>query len=364
MIRNGYYVPKEFYDSLMHWDYEKGEAVGKAQTGVCFGNRKGGKTVGHGIEMIKRYNKHNERCMILARTDKQKERNYLQAWWNKILNVTDDENIIPEFVKNNDIKITPELMTVNGDPFCYCEAISMSKKVKDEGSYDHCTTIIIDEAVQIGEHTLWIQGRAAMQRIFEIWQTVARGWEGATQCTNLVFIANVSTRDNWVFNELGINNFVRNDTKFTVQKGICVEIVNNKAAAKEIEESYMGMIMRNSISGKEYYESAQNNKFTDNTAFVKSVGLDFRKLRIQLIVRGECIGVFKTDSGFHVSKINPDSRSRKICNMSKYHTEDVDYEPFGEWEKNLREIYRAGLMTFQTQESKNLFLDFCREKYE
>lgn len=364
MIRNGYYVPKEFYDSLMRWDYENKKAIGKAQTGLCFGNRKGGKTVGHGIQMIKNYTERGERCMLLARTDKQKERNYLQAWWNKILPVNDDEGIIQKFVKEHDIRITPEAFLVDGDIFCYCEAISMSKKVKDEGSYDHCTTIIMDEAVQIGEHTLWIMGRAAMERIFEIWQTVGRGWEGAVKCTNLIFIANVSTRDNWVFNGLGVNNFIRNDTKFTVQKGICVEIVNNKAASKEIEESYMGMIMKNSIVGKEYYESAQFNKFMDNTAFVKSVGLDFRKLRIQLIVRGECIGVFKTDSGFHVSKIKQDSRSRKICNISKYHTEDVDYEPFGEWEKNLREIYRAGLMTFQTQESKNLFLDFCREKYE
>lgn len=359
MIKNGYYYPVELYEKLMHIDQE-GNLVGEAQMGISFGNRTGGKTVGHGIQLLKDYDEKRERCMLLSRTMKQKDRGYLENWWRKILNVNDDEGFIEYFKNKYEITFSKDVMKVGGDVLCYCEAISASMKVKDEGSYNTCTKILMDEAVQEGESFLRIEGRPAMSRIYEIWTTVARGYPMAKNRTNLIFIANISNRDNWVFSENHINDFVRVDTKFTCQRGICVDIVMNEKARLDMEESIMGQIIRGSESGKSYYEAAFNNEYQDNTAFISPIGLNFKNLCVQFVIHGVFLGVFKTETGFHVSKINEDSRSEKITNDVKLHTDSIKFEMSGKWEVLLREMYVKGLVTFQSLESKNLFIDFAR----
>lgn len=353
-----YYHPDKIYRDLTHLD-KSGKVVGKAQMAVCNGNRKGGKTVGHAAEMLKLYEYNQERCMLLGRTINYFTKDkYMEKWWNKSLRVDDDRGVFNWFKERHKIEFTDKAMMADGDIVCYGEAISDSKRVKDMGSYDHCTNIIMDEAIQKGERLLYIMGRSAMSRIFEIWQTAARGYDNASALSHVIFISNVSDRDNWIFNDLRINDFVRNDTKYTVHDNIIVEIVNNKAAAKEVAESGMGAIMRRSITGREYYEAAQENKFQDNTAFISPMGLDFRNLRIQLIVRGHCLGVFSAETGFHVAKIEPDDRSKKICNNPKYHTEDIMYDPFSDWSVKLRESYIMSRVTFQTLEAKSLFMEY------
>lgn len=361
MIKNGYYYPVEFYRNLIHFDEDSGRPEGRAAVGVSMGNRKAGKTVGHGIEMIKRYTERRipERCMLLSRTDKERKEGYLQKWWEKILRVNDEGGVIQAFKGSHKLDFKNDVVLCDGDPFCYCEAISMSKRVKDTGSYNRCTLVVLDEAIQTGESVLYIQGRPAMQRIFEIWQTVARGWDYATDSTSLVFISNVSERDNWIFNDLKVNEFVRNDTKFTAQHGICIEIVDNVIAAGEIERSAMGEVMRRSEAGREYYEAAQENKFQDNTAFIFPMGLDFRNLKKQLVMDGGTLGIFQNEDALHVGKIQQDGRSGKICNDVRFHSDDIEFTPCSDYENYLRLMYQAGKITFQTLESKTLFLRYC-----
>lgn len=359
MIKNGYYSPVELNEALTHLD-ESGKVTGKAQIAISFGNRTAGKTVGHGINFIDLYNKMGYRACLLTRTKEDMKDGYLQKWWeSKIFPVDDADGIIKRFKKRR-IDFTPEVMKVDGEDFCYCAPISMSNKVKDTYKFTKCANICMDEAVQRGERLLSLgkPARPAMSRIFEIWQTVARGWENAVPLTHLIFIANTSERDNWIFNDLGINNFVRNDTKRTCQNGIYVEIINNKRAAKEVESSLMGQIMKNSVSGKSYYESAQNNMFLDNRAFIVTTSLNFKLCVIQLAVREFTLGVFKTDLGYHVAKITREDGILCICNTVENHTEKTQYDPSGQWEKLLSDIYADGRMTFQTQESKGLFFEY------
>lgn len=360
MIKNGFYYPEEAYEKLKHYDYIKQEVLGEANIHICAGNRTAGKTVGYAIKLIQEYEKHGEKALLLARTEKQKLGRYLEKWWFKTFNVDDEDGVIQNFRNSHEIKFTPDYMTVDGEVMCYCEAISQSHLVKDMGSYDHCTRIILDEAVQTGEASLIINGRAAMDRIFEIWQTVARGWKFAVACTVIIFIMNTSERNNWLFNDLGVNNFLRADTKKTLQNGIYVEVINNKAASEAVKLSGMAGIMQRSVSGARYYDSAQNNEFMDNTAFVHSRSLNFRNLKIQFVVRTHCLGVFKEEDGWHVSKIEPDDRSKKICNSYLVHREDTIYEIYSDWQRLLEQEYQKGNVTFQTQESKALFEEYCR----
>lgn len=359
MIRNGYYYPIEMYRDLRRID--NGEIKGNAQMGICFGNRTGGKTVGHAIQMIKNFEDRHETCMLLSRTLTQKDDGYLEKWWrNKIFVVEDQDGIIQDFVKNHKIEFSKNSCTVDGEPFSYCESISMSHKVKDEGAYRKCSTIIMDECVQKGERVLIIDKRSAMERIFEIMQTAARGWEGALNAINIVFIANVSNRDNWLFNDLRINDFVRDDTKYTCQNGIVVEIVMNEAAKSAIDNSLIGQIMRRSVSGQEYYEAAQGNQYLDNKSFIEKKGLDFSKLIVQLVMKNYCLGVFFIDGKYHIAVIRRDKRARAVTNEIECHSDDVELELFEGWGRGLSEKYENGKCTFQTLEAKGLFFEYMK----
>lgn len=362
MIKNGFYYPVEIFKNLNRIN-ANGEVIGKAQMAIISGNRTAGKTVSIGIEIIKRYLEKKERCLLLARTREQKELFYLRKWWEKkILTVDDNDGIIRDFINNHKIEFTKDNMFIDGDIMCYCESISLSQLVKDAGGYDRCTLIVMDEAIQKGERYLQLNNRPAMERIFEIWQTVARGYPNAEKVTNLVFLANTSDRDNWIFNDLGINKFLRQDTKFVINNGIIVEMVKNENAIKKIETSYMGKIMQLSQCGSTYYKNAQENEFTDNRSFIKHQGLDFKNLKIQFFIRDNYIGVFKTLDGYHVSKIKKDTRTRIICNQVKYHTEEIDYEYSGDWERAVKSMYNSACVTFQNLESKGLFLEFLNIK--
>lgn len=358
MIRNGYFYPIEAFNSLTHID-GSGTIVGDAQVAISLGNRSAGKTVGYAIELIKRYEQYGERCCLLTRTAEDMKSGYLEKWWgDKIFTIKDQDGIIQNFVERHEIKYTPTAVFVDGDPMCYCAPISMSAKVKDTYGFSNCRNVIMDEAIQIGERVLYLgsPARPAMSRIFEIYQTIARGYDKAEQLTHLIFIANTSERDNWIFNDLNINSFVREDTKRTCQNGVYVEIIRNKIVSKKIDNSLIGEVMRQSVSGRAYYESAQNNAFLDNKAFVQKEGLDFKTLRIQIRTGAATIGIFRVGDKWHAAKIAPDKRSQIITTDPNNHSEDVTYSPDTPWTEALSEAYRGRYLTFSTQETKGLLL--------
>lgn len=364
MIINGFYYPVEMYEHLTHIDKQTGKLAGDAIIGCCFGNRTAGKTVGHAIKLIDLFNESGYTAALLVRTKDDMKNGYLEKWWtSKIFPADDYEGKIKEF-KKRDIQFTAEKMTVDGIDFCYCIPISMSAKMKDTFGGVRCATLLMDEAYQTGERILMlgVRARPAMARIFDIWQTVARNWENAINLTHIIFLANISERDNWIFNDLGVNTFFRPDTKRTCQKGIYVEIVNNKTAAKAVTESLMGTVMRNSISGAAQFEANQNNTFLDNKAFVVPAGLDFKNCVMQLAIREYTLGVFRTSLGMHISKIDRDSRIPCTCNDVSNHTENTEYDPANQWGQILQEIYANGQMTFQSQESKGLFFEYINNR--
>lgn len=363
MIRNGYYYPIEAMNYLTHRNLATGKIEGTAQVAISLGNRSAGKTVGWGIEMIKRYEIFRERFCLLTRTQEDLKSGYLDKWFSgKILSIDDADGIISNFKNDHEIKFYTDHVEVDGDTICYGAPISLSHKVKDAYFFDHCTNVILDEAVQLGERFLNLgsPSRPAMSRIMEIYQTVARGWEGAAELTHLIFIANTSERDNWIFNDLDINSFVRPETKRTCQNGIYVEIINNKIVSEKVSKSIMGSIMRRSISGRAYYEAAQNNEFLDNKAFVKPIGLDFRNLKLQILTENSRIlGIFRNGDNWHVATINKDKRSRIITLEANLGTEEIEFDPGSQWFDALLNAYQRQYLTFGTQEAKGLFLQWC-----
>lgn len=356
MIKNGYYYPVEMDKHLMHTD-DTGSPQGDAQIGISFGNRTAGKTVGHGIRLIERFEQHNEQGVLLARTDKQKSQDYLRKWFqNKILNVEDDDEIIQNFKKSHHLEYTQDEIKVDGKTFLSCLAISMSHEVKDTFGGTHVTNIIMDEATQ-GEPYLIINGRPAIERITEIWQTVARGYPNAEKLTNLIFIANISNLDNWLFNDYGLHRFISKDTKQTCQGGFFIDIVNNTNASAKIHASVMGRILEETASLASYYNAAQNNEYRDNNAFVIKRGLDFKRLKLQFKIDTQIIGVFEDGDKLHLALIRPDSRSKKLIkDITQLVEGDIyDDNTMSEW---LRSLIAVGRCTFQDIQTKGAVMRY------
>ncbi len=361
-IINGWYNADRAFNRLKHINYETGEIEGEVNFAVIGGNRTAGKTVGWGIKMIERI-KLGETFMLLARYKDDIDQGYLQKWWEgKIAPVNDKKCIIQDFIKNNKIEFTPKYMKVNGKIAIYTEPISASLKVKNFGGpYFKCMNILIDEAAQKGEHELKIQGRNALSRIAEIRDTVARGYDNAAELCNVIFIMNIAERDNWVYNYLEINPFIKDDTKFTVQDGVCVEIVNNENVKEEYDKTPFGQKIKKLKALQEYYDAGYNNEYQDNTAFIKPRGLIFKDLKIQIFINDKTLGIFRTEEGLHAAEIKPVEQTKTIVNNAQDFTEERVLSD-GSWEDILRQFYKVGKLTFDKLQTKTNILEFicCR----
>ncbi len=356
-IKNGFYNADKIFSKLRHINYETGEIEGEVQLAVIAGNRKAGKTVGVCIKLIEKI-EQGETFILLSRYKDEMKAGYLKKWWDKILCVKDAEGKIQAFKEAHDIKFSEDRGTIDGEVFCYCEPISGSARVKNMGSYKRCTYLIMDEAAQRGESILNILGRSAYERIIEIQETAARSNpEGADLC-NIIFIMNISQRDNWVYNTLELNKFIREDTKFTVQDEVAVEIVNNEIVEEEYQKTSLGRKNSKLKAMQEYYNAAHKNEYQDNTAFIQRIGLDFKTLKIQIISNGKNIGIFRTAEGLHCAEITSCNKSEIITTDNDYYKDGVKLSN-GMWEEMLFKYYQAGKLFFQTLEIKNIVLRMC-----
>ena len=362
MIRNGYYFPAEIWKNLVHYNKETDEIEGTAAVAMDFGTRSAGKTAGHSGYLTKDFIENGNRFCLACRTQKQKENGYLKKWYGKFLNISESKDKetqeLLDYLKNHEIKIDNDNIYLDDKIMAYCVALSMSGKVKDEVAFDHCRKLVIDEAIRPGERSLWIQGQSAMQRIWDIFWTMARGDDLAISTSSIIFISNVFEYDNWVFNDFKVFDFFKPESKFTCQKGFVINKVENKIKNKEIEDSIMGNLMKRSETGSKYLNSAIRNEYSDNSAFVEKKGLNFDNLKLQLFIKGSFLGIFYDNEKYHVAKIEKDERSKIITMETKSHSDDVKLEIDNDIVKSVKRQYIRGKATFQTQDAKDLFLDF------
>lgn len=355
-IINGFYHPNEIMDALVHKDKNTGELLGDCSVAVCVGNRTGGKTVGFALEMIRDYLEKGERNILTCRTIKVKEKGYLRDWWKKTLDIEDDLGLVKRLKERGNIGFNDDVVTVGNDIFSYCCPLSASSQIKDTGKFAETTKILMDEAIQPFESSLIINGRSAMSRIWEIWFTAARGWEQAMERTNIILVSNSTERDNWVFNDLNINKWFRKGAKLCRNNGVIVENVVNKVASDKVMGSVMGAVMSNSKSGQLYLESAVDNKFGDNTSGIRKLGLDFKKIYMQIKTEGIFLGFFDAKEFIHVEEIQKDKRSDIYCVDPREMEEGISFSADGKLEQLIRNAYECGSMSFGSQRAKNATL--------
>lgn len=362
MVRNGYYFPEESWKRLTHINYETGEPEGEASICIDLGSRSAGKTVGWIFTLLKNYIKTGERFCVCSRTQKQIERGYLKKWFSKFYNIQNSKDPgtceVLEWVKSQEVEFEKTTIKINGDILCYCVAISMSEQVKEDVDFDNCKNLIIDEAVRKNERTSFINGRETMERIWEIFITMARGDDDSLTSSNIIFISNVFEYNNYIFNDLNVFDFFKENSRFSCNNGIVINRVINKIKNEELEASTVGKIMKRSKSGSKYFASSFLNTYIDNSDFLEKIGLNFNDLIIQLYYKNNFIGIFKNGSGFHISEIEKDDRSEIITNEPGSHSEQIKYDPNNRTLENVKNKYIRRSVTFQNQKSKDLFLQY------
>lgn len=365
-----YWKPARVFKHLKKENYETGEIEGDANIAIIFSNRGGGKTVNVGIELLKRWEQYRERCMVLCRTQSQQREGYIRAFWHKVLKVDDDEGYLNSFRQLHEIDMSNNaVLKIDGDVFCYCEGISGSEKVRNTGSYDNCRWIVIDEVISFNEGAR-DNGQTPLQRIWTIWETVARGYKQATDATNMIMMANISRYNNWLIQDLNLTDFIDEKTKFTCQRGIVYEKFINTYSQSKLANSTMGLIMENSRSGQQYFAANQKNEYTDTYSTVVKMNLDFNKLTYQFSIRDRTFGIFSLayaggyynaqneyvpTPDMHIAKI--DKVPGKVCfatdvtsiNISQGETMAGVYELI----KLLQHQIKRGTVSFQTYEARD-----------
>lgn len=365
-----YWKPTRVFKHLKRENYETGEIEGDANIAIIFSNRGGGKTVNVGIELLKRWEQYRERCMVLCRTQSQQREGYIRAFWHKVLKVDDDEGYLNSFRQLHEIDMSNNaVLKIDGDVFCYCEGISGSERVRNTGSYDNCRNIVIDEVISFNEGAR-DNGQTPLQRIWTIWETVARGYKQATDVTNMIMMANISRYNNWLIQDLNLTDFIDEKTKFTCQRGIIYEKFINTYSQSKLANSTMGLIMENSRSGQQYFAANQKNEYTDTFSVVVKMGLDFNSLMYQFSIRDRTFGLFNIarqakeidENGrmiyspeWHIAKI--DKVPGKVCfatdvtsvNVSQGETMAGMYELI----KMLQHAIQRGTVSFQTYEARD-----------
>lgn len=365
-----YWKPTRVFKHLKRENYETGEIEGDANIAIIFSNRGGGKTVNVGIELLKRWEQYRERCMVLCRTQSQQREGYIRAFWHKVLKVDDDEGYLNSFRQLHEIDMSNNAaLKIDGDVFCYCEGISGSERVRNTGSYDNCRNIVIDEVISFNEGARDF-GQTPLQRIWTIWETVARGYKKATDVTNMIMMANISRYNNWLIQDLNMTDFIDEKTKFTCQRGIVYEKFINTYSQSKLANSTMGLIMENSRSGQQYFAANQKNEYTDNFSVVVKQALNFDNLIYQFSIRDRTFGLFSVarkakelnENGqmvyspeLHIAKI--DKVPGKVCfatdvtsiNVSQGETMAGMYELI----KYLQHAIQMGTVSFQTHEARD-----------
>ncbi len=365
-----YWKPTRVFKHLKTENYLTGEIEGDANIAIIFSNRGGGKTVNVGAELLRRWETYGERCMVLCRTQSQQREGYIRGFWHKVFKVQDDD-YIRQFTEEHDINMDNNaLIKIDGLPFCYCEGISGSEKVRNTGSYDNCRWIVIDEVISFNEGSR-DSGQTPLQRIWTIWETVARGYKKATDVTNMIMMANISKYNNWLIQDLNLTDFIDEKTKFTCQRGIVYEKFINTYSQSKLANSTMGLIMNNSRSGQQYFAANQKNEYTDVFSVILKMPLDFSKMRLQFSIRDRTFGVFEgmreqsaisldnpygsEYSEWHIAKI--DKVPGRACLATDVTSVNISQgeQMVGMLEliKSLQYLIKRGRISFQTHEARD-----------
>lgn len=364
MIKNGYYYPTLAWEHKLHKDEKTGEYKGDCAYIFIEGNRRAGKSVGVGIYALKDYFKYGYQTALVRRFLKDfedKKKQAMENFWKKAWFTCLKYGYI-EGLESHELTFDGHVAYIDGQIFCYPVALNLYNDYKNN-MFENVHTIIYDEFVTEQATRL----KDEVFAMFNIYDTIARSRDDALQTTSVIFISNIISNANDFHAELGIDRELRSDTKKLLRpdKGYMVEIVNNQVAAAEIEESVIAKVMRASDTGKRYLGYSQGNEGKDDDSFIEPK-LKGKSMYICNFTFDKKIYSLRyyTESGkyfFADTDIDKGFPANYACTKDD-HTINTTLinRILRQSLKRYQDYYASGLLWFNSQRAKKVFLELFR----
>ena len=192
----------------------------------------------------------------------------------------------------------------NGKLFGYAIPLSLQQKYKSS-CYERVRNMIYDEfMIMPGSQARYIGGKnasgAEVEAMSSLYQTVDRGPDRAFRNeARVIFIGNAGTYYNPFFIDLGIDRFLRPDTKYLAPKGALyvVEQTFETEATKDIKQSYSYQ-----LSSQKTKDYAYGNKYADllrSKDFIERTPSGERSPLITMVYEGQMYAVYAyMDKGY------------------------------------------------------------------
>lgn len=320
------------------------------------GSRSIGKSTGFAIYMIKRYLKEGSKFIYVRRTEDEVQNTCKSFFSTAIQILKDNGEDIEDFkYENKDyyIKLTGE------EEYKQCGTVvplSQEQKYKSR-NFSEYNTIIYDEFIS-RDPNRYLGNKD--NRLFEydcalsLYQTVDRGIGQSYQNdTIFIFTANNSSYYNPIFMALGIDEYLRTDTKICAPKGKLwiVEQTTSVKGTETIKDSY-GYKLSDEKNKAYAYE---NIGFDAHMNFVEKVDKPMRGL-INLKYNGHVMGVYTVDSEGIVYICNKPTETFTIA-LTAGDQDKVNYMLATRYHdsyfmKTIRDAYYSGFVRFETNKCR------------
>ena len=364
MIKNGYYYPDLIWEHKLHKDENTGEYKGDCAYLFIEGNRRAGKSVGVGIYALKDFFKYGYKTALVRRYLKDfedKKKQAMENFWKKAWFTCLKYGYIEDLDKH-EMTFDGHIMYIDGVVFCYPVALNLYNDYKNN-MFENVHTIIYDEFVTEQSTRL----KDEVFAMFNIYDTIARSRDDALKTTSVIFISNVISNANDFHAELGIDRELRTDTKKLIrpQYGYMVEIVNNKTASDEMNDSVIARVMGKSETGRRYLGYSQNNESKDDDSFIltKPKGKFYYMFNITYDKKVYGMRYFPEHGAFYFSDCDVDKTFPQNYACTKDdHTVNTTLitSILRPQLKKYQVYYASGLLWFNSQRAKRVFLELFR----
>lgn len=384
MIKNGFYYPDYLWKNTNHFNEISGKSEGECMHGFAVGNRRAGKSVGVGIFAFADFLLFGYQTALIRRykDDFQKKKAMEKFWLKSWPYVHEFPNIVKGDVKlqeiyplelvenfdweNHTLEFVDNHAIVDGKPFSFPCALNKYNDFKQD-NFSNVHKLIYDEFVPEKDTERLKDEVEAMYNVFD---TAARGREGALDTTAIIYISNSITNVNDFYVELGIDRELRYDAEgnletkrlYRPEHGYVWEGVNNEVASEEMLNSKAARGMRGTI-GQKYLNYSQGNMIKDDESFVERMDGDFRYLmNFRYDNKLYALKLHLDDGNYYFTDQGIDKKRETIALQREDHTlNTVLISTFLRERLGIvKSFYGIGRMRFNSMRSKKIFIEMYR----
>lgn len=257
------------------------------------GSRSIGKTTGLGLEMLDNYRKTGKKLIYVRRTDKELQRTYKTYFDDSAKIIGDYTDLhISDIKTDGGVYQLKRTGSEEWEDFGYYIPLNNEEDFKS-GHYGDVTRIVYDEFIS-KRNTRYLGNKdnftLEYDMIHSLYVTVDRTVGKAFRNETLMYFSgNNASYYNPIYIALGIDEYLRTDTKFCAPKGKpwVVQQIDKVEATKEIENSWAYQLSSDALKGYNY----NNQTLEMDTAMIEKLDVP-KYCMFNMVYAGHKMGVY------------------------------------------------------------------------